>query len=139
VGEACFGSLDLSLGIGRKAIMLNALGIAGWKLERRSCLTQCRLYAQHIGVMKATSRNVSAIERKPYIVEPLRLKWFGIDNAEEEAIEQSVFAMEALIDCVIAKGDPKLAAKLGKHADVLADMSKEIKKTRATKTTMSYN
>ena len=102
-------------------------------------MTVYLLYAQHTGVMRAASLKIKKESKKPYVPTLLRLKWYGIDNKEEKAIKQSVIALESLVDCLITKGDPKTASKLGEHADVLKEMSFELKRTKATRTTMSYN
>ena len=89
--------------------------------------------------MRVASLKAKKAANKPYLPDPLRLKWYAIDDKEEKAINQSITALESLVDCFLVKGDPKVASVLGEHADVLKEMSFDLKRTRATKTTMSYN
>ena len=107
---------------GLKAMRLKRRGSGGWRGVRKSYLTQYPRYAQHIGV-KTKSRSRRR-KQKSYLESLLRLKWYGIDDAEEKAIDQSVIALEALSETFADRGDLE---------------REELGELRATRTTMGYN
>ena len=116
---------------------LRRRGSGGWRGVRKSYLTQYPRYAQHIGV-KTKSRSRRR-KQKSYLENLLRLKWYGIDDAEEKAIDQSVIALEALSETFADRGDLQPAESLAASAAVLARMRDDLGELRATRTTMGYN